>query len=275
MSGKKLKAIDNVTIWSPIILALITGVIAYVKIDWVAGVVLTLTSWIIFFEFSDVVVKEIYRVESFKTGKEMDEKTLIKNRIIGSSIILAIFIGSVAGVFFGWGAGIAIVFVVWILFQPILGSIAGKAYSMKFFEPAVKEVEKQQLSVEGLIKALGDEQTGDYDSYVEGRAKIKEELGEIGEPAVKPLIKALEDKNSRVRIGAAGALGKIKDKRAVGPLIQALEDENNIVRAEAAYALGEIGDSRAIKPLERILLLWNTMPPGLIKEARTALEKLK
>jgi len=138
----------------------------------------------------------------------------------------------------------------------------------------IKESEEKK-DVEGLIKALEDEQRGDYDSYIQEREKIIEELGMIGEPAVQSLIRALEDKNKQVRSGAAWALGEIKDKRAVGPLIRALEDDNNIVRVESAHALGEIGDKIAIEPLKSILLLWDSMPPGLINEARTALEKIK
>ncbi|MFQ6054633.1 MAG: HEAT repeat domain-containing protein [Methanosarcinales archaeon] len=54
---------------------------------------------------------------------------------------------------------------------------------------------------------------------VRGSAAIA--LGEIGEPAVEPLIKALGD---RVREKAAIALGEIGDARAVEPLIKALRD---------------------------------------------------
>ena len=40
--------------------------------------------------------------------------------------------------------------------------------------------------------------------------------GDIGTPAVEPLIAALKDKDSSVRVQAADALGKIKGARAVG-----------------------------------------------------------
>ncbi|MBU2598836.1 MAG: HEAT repeat domain-containing protein [Actinobacteria bacterium] len=49
-------------------------------------------------------------------------------------------------------------------------------------------------------------------------------LGEIGEPAVEPLILALKNKNIFVRRRAAEALEKIEDKRAVEALTQALYD---------------------------------------------------
>jgi HEAT repeat protein len=48
---------------------------------------------------------------------------------------------------------------------------------------------------------------------------------------------------------AADALGEIKDTRAVGPLIQALKDNDSFVRMSAAGALGDINDTRAVEPL--------------------------
>jgi HEAT repeat protein len=51
------------------------------------------------------------------------------------------------------------------------------------------------------------------------------ELARTGELAVTRLIPALEDEDSKVRGGAAEALGKIGDVRAAGPLVRALKDE--------------------------------------------------
>jgi len=78
-------------------------------------------------------------------------------------------------------------------------------------------------------------------------------LAIIGEPAVEPLIKALEDEDMAMRINSASALGKISDVRAVVPLIKALSDKEYLVRAEAAKALGKIGDRQAIEPLRKAL----------------------
>ena len=66
---------------------------------------------------------------------------------------------------------------------------------------------------------------------------------------INPLISALKDSDWRVRMGAAYALGKIKDSRAVESLISALKDSEWRVREKAAKALGEIKDSRAVEPL--------------------------
>ncbi len=85
-----------------------------------------------------------------------------------------------------------------------------------------------------------------------GEAEI-EALVKIGAPAVEPLIAALKAEDSRVRWGAARALGKIGESRAVEALIATLRDKNGFVRRAAAEALGEIGDVRAVEPLIDVL----------------------
>jgi HEAT repeat protein len=106
---------------------------------------------------------------------------------------------------------------------------------------------KAEKDVEGLIKALKDE-----DYYVRERAA--EALGKIkGTTAVQPLIQALKDENWGVRWSVAVALGKIKDTTAVEPLTQALKDGYEQVRKQAAVALGKIGDKRALEPLTKAL----------------------
>jgi HEAT repeat protein len=103
------------------------------------------------------------------------------------------------------------------------------------------------------------------------REKVIEELGEMGEKAVFPLIEAIKS-NSNVNIGAVIALVKIGEK-AVPLLIEALKDYSEgerelatahqgqlnfgimfgsftgAVRESAAEALGKIGDERAIGAL--------------------------
>jgi HEAT repeat protein len=78
-------------------------------------------------------------------------------------------------------------------------------------------------------------------------------LVEIGEPAVEPLIIALNDEKIIARCRAAKALGEIGDPRAVDPLISNLNVENDNVRHTAVVALGMIGDPRAVEPLITIL----------------------
>jgi len=63
----------------------------------------------------------------------------------------------------------------------------------------------------------------------------------------------LFDKSKSVRMYAAGALGKLKDKRAIEPLAKALDDIEDIVRHWAAHALGHIGNGQAYQPLVKAL----------------------
>ena len=88
-------------------------------------------------------------------------------------------------------------------------------------------------AVEMLCEALRE----DY-SVSSTAAKV---LGKIGERAVEPLIKALEDEGEYVRRYAARALGEIGDARAVEPLNEALGDEDEYVRQYSAEALDKIG----------------------------------
>ena len=96
------------------------------------------------------------------------------------------------------------------------------------------------IGLEPLTKALEDEDT-------EIRADAAMNLSYIGEPAIfEPLLKILEDKDEResVRYYAIQGLEKI-GKRAIKPLIKALEDEDIKIRWQVAKVLGNIGNKRA------------------------------
>jgi HEAT repeat protein len=104
-------------------------------------------------------------------------------------------------------------------------------------------------AVEPLIAALRD--SHDWEVYMcEMSAGA---LVEIGAPAVKPLIAALKDEDVLVRWTAAGALGKIGDKRAVVPLVSALDDRG--VQRAASEALNLLGwkpdmsETRTVYPM--------------------------
>lgn len=73
------------------------------------------------------------------------------------------------------------------------------------------------------------------DKNVSGSAT--QSLSKIGEPAVEPLILALGDNNSKVRVSAVLALGRIGDERAVEPLTEALNDESELVRTSAKISI--------------------------------------
>ncbi len=78
-------------------------------------------------------------------------------------------------------------------------------------------------------------------------------LGEMGSPALEPLIAVLEDatKSKDMREAATRALGKIGDPRAAEPLVAALGDQKGDVRRGAVMALRTMGDLRAAEPLTR------------------------
>jgi len=63
------------------------------------------------------------------------------------------------------------------------------------------------------------------------------EVAELGEVAVEPLIQNLKNELSRIRSGAASALGMIGDARGIEPLKQALKDKNEEVQGSAYEAL--------------------------------------
>jgi HEAT repeat protein len=82
------------------------------------------------------------------------------------------------------------------------------------------------------------------------RLAVVEKLVASGdENAVGPLIFALQDKDTPVRIAAAKALMRFQDRRAVEPLIKMLRDTTPLARAAAAETLGQLGDPVAVNHL--------------------------
>jgi hypothetical protein len=69
---------------------------------------------------------------------------------------------------------------------------------------------------------------------------------------VPPLIECLKDSVHNVRLWVAGALGKLKDKRATQQLINTLNDPNWTIRLWVCSALGEIGDEGALSILTKL-----------------------
>jgi HEAT repeat protein len=63
------------------------------------------------------------------------------------------------------------------------------------------------------------------------------------------LICKLQSQDSAIRIGAAKALGTLKDQQAIDPLINALQTDDSAFRISVINALAEIGDERAVEPL--------------------------
>lgn len=84
---------------------------------------------------------------------------------------------------------------------------------------------------------------------LETRQKVFQELSEIGEPAIQPLIDALaKQENIRIRQGAAQALGELGAKQAVTTLSMALADPDSGVWSQAVAALAKIGADKPLRP---------------------------
>lgn len=91
---------------------------------------------------------------------------------------------------------------------------------------------KDERAIQPMIQALKEKP--------ELQADLGYNLGLMGKPAVEPLITALGDEDSSVRVRAAEALGRIRDERAVEPLKVALNDEDETVRVFAKLGLKSI-----------------------------------
>jgi HEAT repeat protein len=106
-----------------------------------------------------------------------------------------------------------------------------------------------------LVSMLGDDaqwEEGDPRceiALVVVNERVAWALGRIGEPAVQPLIAALDDERPVVRRRAAQALGVAECTEAVVPLVEALKDDDWRVRAFAAGALQRLPDARSVDAL--------------------------
>jgi len=75
-------------------------------------------------------------------------------------------------------------------------------------------------------------------------------IGEIGDrKLIKPLAKAIGDKDARVRTAILMSLGQMRAEEAFDTVLKALKDKDWLVRSAAVDALTLIRDMRAIEPL--------------------------
>ncbi|MCB9558685.1 MAG: HEAT repeat domain-containing protein [Deltaproteobacteria bacterium] len=90
---------------------------------------------------------------------------------------------------------------------------------------------------------------------------------------VGQLIRLLEtDDSYKVRLQAAMALGRLKDRRGIPALIQALKDPQHVVRGMSAASIGQIADPRGVPALK--LLLRREQHSFVIEQAKKALAGL-
>ena len=105
----------------------------------------------------------------------------------------------------------------------------------------------EKEKVDELISRLGQ---GDWQNTVDI-------LVQIGEPAVEPLIRTLQDRSIKtwnVHARAVDALAKISSKRAVEAVVKSLEDDglNQYVRGSAALIIAELKPKEAADVLSRV-----------------------
>ncbi|HDR74026.1 MAG TPA: HEAT repeat domain-containing protein [Methanoculleus sp.] len=85
------------------------------------------------------------------------------------------------------------------------------------------------------------------------RLQAARALGEIGAPAVGPLVQALTDRGTCFRWTIAIALARV-GLPAVESLIDVVTTRDDPVRNPAVWALAEIGDTRAVEPLLEVMV---------------------
>ena len=90
----------------------------------------------------------------------------------------------------------------------------------------------QEDKIESLIRQLGDEMVSP--KAIKARSKAIEALGQIGEPAIPALTKALSDENELIRAGVPLALGRIGKPEEVATVVSFLCSE------KAKHITGEV-----------------------------------
>jgi hypothetical protein len=111
-----------------------------------------------------------------------------------------------------------------------------------------------QPAVEPLIAALNNGDPGVRRNAAWAIGELRGGLGTNRTAAVDPLIATLNDVDSWVRVAAAFSLGEIRPSQATEPLIAALGDAEWNVRWMAAWALGEMKAGAAVESLTSVSL---------------------
>lgn len=122
--------------------------------------------------------------------------------------------------------------------EPIIELLKDQNWIVR--EGAVQVLEKigDTRAIYPLIEALKDTNI----------QKISDALRSIGPESFKPLIEALQNKDSRIRGGAAIVLGKMKNPAAIDALNKIREDKDPVVRQSADSAINRINyDTRKKK----------------------------
>ena len=138
--------------------------------------------------------------------------------------------------------------------------------------------------IDHLIRELDDlddtDLVGDAgdmgDEYWRLRTSYSQALAEVGEPAIEPLLRALESANPNTRSYSATALGRIGTPRAFDPIVALLSSERqDITRISLIGSLGDLRDERAVEILLPFLKSPEQVNRGwMIRMAANALGKI-
>lgn len=117
--------------------------------------------------------------------------------------------------------------------------------------------EVNEIAIEPLIEALRDKSDRVRGNAVWALGFISGEIGAKDTRVLKLIINALNDKSPDVREGAVLALKYLRNEENVKPLIKALGDKDSMVRCAAVNSLKEygiMGYRGIVKPLTETLL---------------------
>ncbi len=143
------------------------------------------------------------------------------------------------------------------LFLKIAGCEAlGKIGDNQAFEPMMTILKNiktdrrlRNVAAKGLVHLGWELRTGEPEAWFWAAKRGWEKMIPFGADAVEPLLASLLVETEDESKNAFAALVRVGDE-AVDPLIRALEDKEYNVRQIAAMALGEIGNLLAIEPLQ-------------------------
>ena len=147
-----------------------------------------------------------------------------------------------------------------------LVEVLGEGEGIRCFFAATSLIKAGEPAVAPLLAALEDEK------YAVRQAAAMA-LGDVGDRrAVAGLVGRLGDASYEVRQAAAVSLGKLGAAEAVGSLIETMDDEHELVRKAAINGLGMIGDRRALPAHRRAAA---AATEAVAERARAVIEKIE
>ena len=178
-------------------------------------------------------------------------------------LIIAFFVAVVAYVL--WPITIAVI-VIYVIGLVYTGRRYAKAYARlrtstsisRLIELLQSSASTARTTASTALVLLGAEalpalERALYSDSDSRRQRAAQTLIKMGDPAVEPLVKALNDPWAPVRRTALLALGQMQNSRAIVPLTTLLVDTEPEICRTAAEFLGEFGGTQAVDPLIQAL----------------------